>query len=235
VCKPFARRVAVSFRETETSVGSKAVLTGNPVLPEIAHTDREVDRRAGLARFALQEGRTTILVTGGSLGARRINEAAIRLADRWAGRGDLQILHITGRTHHEAIAAGVGSGEDRKLIYRTVEFVDRMAEAYAVADLAVCRGGASTVAEVSVVGLPSIIVPYPYHRDHQQELHGRALERAGGAVVLPDGDVNGDSLGALVEAITGDEQRLEEMRSGARSFGRPAAAEDLAAVVEGIG
>lgn len=230
VCRRFARRIAVSFEETKAAVGPKAVLTGNPVLPEIAHMDRVAERSKGLERFDLDGDRTTILITGGSLGAQRINEAAVGLSGRWADRSDLQVLHITGRTHRESVSAAVAAGGG-SLIYRTVEFIDRMAEAYAVARLAVCRGGASTVAELGAVGLPSLIVPYPHHRDRQQELHGRALSRAGGAVVLADADTTTGALGSLVEAIVSDAARLSEMRAGAKAFGRPDAAQALAEVV----
>jgi UDP-N-acetylglucosamine--N-acetylmuramyl-(pentapeptide) pyrophosphoryl-undecaprenol N-acetylglucosamine transferase len=234
VCKPLAARVAVSFEETLAAAGDKGVLVGNPVLPELAHLDVAAERRRGVERFGLEEGRRTLLVTGGSLGAQRINEAALGLIARWAGREDLQVVHIAGKAHHRAISDRVAAADTGGLVYRVVAFVDRMAEAYAVADLAVCRGGATTVAELSVVGLPSIIVPYPHHRDRQQELHGRALERAGGARVLPNAATTTASLGALAEELLGDRAALEAMRRGAKSFGRPDAAEVLAGVVRNV-
>jgi UDP-N-acetylglucosamine--N-acetylmuramyl-(pentapeptide) pyrophosphoryl-undecaprenol N-acetylglucosamine transferase len=141
----------------------------------------------------------------------------------------VQVLHILGRRGGEQ----ADPSTDR-LIYRTVGYVDRMIEAYAVADVAVCRGGASTVAELTVAGVPSIIVPYPYHRDRQQERHARVLERAGAAEVLLDGQTTATTLAARIDPLLGDPQRLEKMRTAARSLGRPTAAQDLAEVVRTV-
>ncbi|MDQ4028522.1 MAG: undecaprenyldiphospho-muramoylpentapeptide beta-N-acetylglucosaminyltransferase [Actinomycetota bacterium] len=187
VCKPFARRVAVSFEETLPAAGPRGVFTGNPVLPEVARADRVAERSRGLERFDLNDRRKTLLVFGGSQGARRINEAAVGLIDEWNERADRQVLHITGGSDYDVVASRVADAPTPdRLIYRVVRFVDRMVEAYAVADLCACRGGATTVAELTVAGVPSIIVPYPYHRDRQQQRHGEVLARAGAAVVVSD-------------------------------------------------
>jgi UDP-N-acetylglucosamine--N-acetylmuramyl-(pentapeptide) pyrophosphoryl-undecaprenol N-acetylglucosamine transferase len=120
------------------------------------------------------------------------------------------------------------------LIYKGVEFVDRMVEAYAVADLGLCRGGATTVAELTAVGLPSVIVPYPYHRDRQQERHGTVLERAGAAAVLPDEMATAAQVATTADALLSNEGRLAQMRVSARSLGRPDAASRLADVVREV-
>jgi UDP-N-acetylglucosamine--N-acetylmuramyl-(pentapeptide) pyrophosphoryl-undecaprenol N-acetylglucosamine transferase len=112
--------------------------------------------------------------------------------------------------------------------------VERMVEAYAVADLAVCRGGATTLAEITVVGLPAIIVPYPYHRDKQQELQGRVLERAGAAIVLLDQDTTGERLASEVDRVWSDEGRLTAMTIASKNLGRPDAAQSLASVLEEV-
>ena len=229
VTRRFARKVAVSFEETLAAAGGKGVWTGNPVASEIVHADLATERARALERFDLDPQRPTVLVFGGSLGAKKVTDAALGLAGVWSGRADLQVLHILGRRGGEQ----AGPSTDR-LIYRTVGYVDRMIEAYAVADVAVCRGGASTVAELTVVGVPSIIVPYPYHRDRQQERHARVLERAGAAEVLLDGQTTPSTLAARIDPLLGDPRRLEKMRAAARSLGRPTAAEDLADVVRTV-
>jgi UDP-N-acetylglucosamine--N-acetylmuramyl-(pentapeptide) pyrophosphoryl-undecaprenol N-acetylglucosamine transferase len=109
-----------------------------------------------------------------------------------------------------------------------------MVEAYAVADLAVCRGGATTVAELGVVGLPAIIVPYPYHRDRQQERHGLVLERAGAAHVLLDAETTPEALGERVERFLGDENKLASMKEASLALGRPDAGTHLAALVREV-
>jgi UDP-N-acetylglucosamine--N-acetylmuramyl-(pentapeptide) pyrophosphoryl-undecaprenol N-acetylglucosamine transferase len=226
LCRLFARAVAVSFPDTLKTAGPRAVLVGDPIAPEIAHADHAAERRRGLRRFGLSEDRRTLLVFGGSQGAQRVNTAAAELAHRWRARGDRQIVHITGPAYDGA------PPEAGSLVYRAVPFVDRMIEAYAVADLALCRGGATTVAEIASVGLPAVIVPYPFHRDRQQELHGRVLERAGAAVVIDDAEATGARVGAEADRLLAQGSMLEAMSRAARSLGVPDAAERLAAVVK---
>lgn len=233
VCRPFARAVAVSFEETLARAGSKGVYTGNPVRPEIAALDRDADRARGYERFGLDPQRMTLLVTGGSQGANRLNEATLGLTSVWAERDDLQILHLAGRVQAssfmEQAAKKMGDG---RLVYRVVDYVDDMVTAYAAADLALCRGGATTIAELGVVGLPAIVVPYPHHRDKQQERQGRVLERAGAAVVLMDDATTSAAVARIADGVLADEGKLKEMRAAALGAGRPDAAATLARVVE---
>ena len=236
LCRPFAHTIGVSFEETLERAGRKGVLVGNPVDPDIVNIDHEVDRKRAHERFDLDPDRKTLLVFGGSQGAQRINDAALGLTSEWADRSDVQILHIAGRlqadTFVEQARQRLGSG---RLIYRVQGYVDEMVLAYAVADLALCRGGATTVAELGVVGLPSIVVPYPYHRDRQQERHGRVLESAGAALVMSDGDTTADRVAEVASELLQDEGRLKNMRERALGVGRPDAAEALARLVREAG
>lgn len=230
ISKRFARRVAVSFEETLEEAGRNGIKTGNPVLPELANMNRERERKSAIDRFDLDAGRKTLLVFGGSQGARRINQAVPGLVSLWSDKTDRQILHITGSS---AAAQAEKEELNGNLLYRKVDFADRMQEPYAVADLAVVRGGATTVAELGVVGLPALVIPYPYHRDKQQERHGRALERLGAARVIPDAETTPERIASEAEAILGDEQCLKNMADAARSAGAPGAADALADVVRG--
>lgn len=230
ICRRFARSVAVSFEDSMHEAGAKGVNTGNPVVAEIAAMDRDEARKKGIERWDLDPGRRTLLVFGGSQGARRINEAAAGLVRLWAPERDRQVLHITGASEATQVdAPETGSGDP--LIFRSVGFVDHMSEAYAIADVALCRGGATTVAELGAVGIPAVIVPYPHHRDRQQEKHGRALERAGAAVVVDDADATAERLAEVIGELFSDAHRLNAMRESAESFGRPDAAQRLADVV----
>ena len=232
LCRPFARRIGVSFEETLKQAGLKGAFVGNPVAPEIATADHDLERARGYERFDLDPSRATLLIFGGSQGARRVNEAALGLTSIWAERSDLQILHIAGRVHAEAFLEQarqrVGEGA---LIYRVVDYVEDMVSAYAAADLALCRGGATTVAELCVMGLPSIVVPYPYHRDKQQERHGRVLEHAGAALVLADADTIGERVALAAGDLLADDTKLKAMRAAALGIGLPEAATDLARLV----
>lgn len=233
VCKPLARKVAVSFEATLEQVPtSKGVHTGNPISRALLETDLEAARREALDRFELDGGRRTLLVFGGSLGAERINRAAVGLAREWSDRSDLQVLHICGHDHADALTGELADPGD--LIYRLVPYVEDMGLAYGVADLALCRGGATTAAELCALGVPSVIVPYPYHRDRQQEKHGRVLEEAGAAHVLLDEDATTGSVATLTLHYLDDEVRLNAMAVAARSLGRPRAAESLADLVQEV-
>jgi UDP-N-acetylglucosamine--N-acetylmuramyl-(pentapeptide) pyrophosphoryl-undecaprenol N-acetylglucosamine transferase len=230
VSKRWARAVAVSFEETLDEAGPRGVLVGDPVAREVAHADRAAERARALERFDLDEERRTLIVFGGSLGARRINEAAAGLVDAWADRADRQVVHILGRRSEEKEMSS-GDPSSGGLIYRRIAFVERMVEAYAVADLALCRGGATTVAELAAMGLPAIIVPYPHHRDRQQERQGRVLERAGGAVLLADADTTTDRVARDADDLLAQPDVLDGMSRAARSLARPDAAADLAKLV----
>jgi UDP-N-acetylglucosamine--N-acetylmuramyl-(pentapeptide) pyrophosphoryl-undecaprenol N-acetylglucosamine transferase len=234
VAKPLARAVAVSFEETLGEAGDNAVFVGNPVSPELAVLDVSAERKRGWERFGLDPTRKTVLVFGGSQGATRLNEAAGGLAELWAGDLDLQVLHIVGKSSREMDASPKDEVRSSRLIYRTVPFVERMVEAYAVADLALCRGGATTVAELCAVGLPAIIVPYPHHRDRQQERHARVLEEAGAAVVLADSAATTASVAEQISLLISDDAALETMSKAALHLSRPDAALRLAALVREV-
>ncbi|HEX2236166.1 MAG TPA: undecaprenyldiphospho-muramoylpentapeptide beta-N-acetylglucosaminyltransferase [Actinomycetota bacterium] len=227
VSAPLAARIAVSWRETLAQTGGRGVFVGNPVSADIARADLSEQRRRGQRRFGLDPARRTLLVFGGSQGARRVNDAAAGVARAWGDRRDRQLLHVTGPAYDPLPAGADGAG----LLVRSVPYVERMIEALAAADLAVCRGGATTIAELTAVGLPSIVVPYPHHRDRQQERHGRALEAAGAAIVIEDERADGEEIGRAADRLLGDETRLDAMRAAARACGHPDAAARLARVV----
>ena len=220
-----ATRVAVSFEETLSALGSNGVFVGNPVNPKLISFDRAAARQRGLERFDLDPERKTLLVFGGSLGARTINTAAAGLPDAWRARRDRQVLHIAGSAQPTLDAVTDG------LVLRSVPYVEDMSEAYALADLALCRGGASTIAELTVAGVPAVIVPYPYHRDRQQERQSRVLESAGAALLLPDGATTAKKVAAIADEIFDDPTKLESMRQASTALGRPEAAAELARVV----
>lgn len=225
VCKTLARHVAVSFEETLSSAGPRGVFTGNPVLPEIAGFDREAHRASGYDRYGLDPDKRTVLVFGGSLGALTLNQAARGMARRWRDN-DLQVLHISGR----ATAGQTQPSGDEPPNYHRVEYTKEMTEVYAVADVGVCRAGATTVAELGAVGLPTVLVPYPFHRDRQQQRHAELLERAGAAVVVPDAEATPEKLASTVESLL-EADRLGKMAAAARSLARPDAAFRVAELV----
>ena len=227
----FARACAVSFAGTDLP---RAVVTGNPVRPEILAVDRSAGGRAAArAALGLPEGRRVVAVTGGSLGALRINRAVLGAVTRWADRGDLAVRHAVGARDWDLVQAEqppLPGGDG--LVYQPVRYEDRMELLLAAADLLVCRAGGNTVAEVAVVGLPAVLVPLPNAPGDHQTANARALADAGAAVVVPDAELDADRLVAEVEALLADDARLAAMGEAAAGAGRRDAADRVAALVE---
>jgi UDP-N-acetylglucosamine--N-acetylmuramyl-(pentapeptide) pyrophosphoryl-undecaprenol N-acetylglucosamine transferase len=231
------RAVAVSFREAAGRFPRRirTVLTGNPVREDVLRVRTERGALAGEARstFGLQDGRRTLAVFGGSLGALNLHRAAVAACGLLRDRSDLQVVLITGPEHLESISrAWPPPGGSPSLLLRVEGFVDRMDLIYAAADLVIARGGASSVAEIAALGIPSLLVPYPHAAAGEQLANARALQRAGGASVMLDVDVTGETLCARIVNMIDHPERLAAMASGALSFGRPDAAACLADLVE---
>ncbi len=228
----FARASAVSFPGTDLP---GAVVTGNPVRPEILGVDRtDEGRAAARAALGLPEGRRVIAVTGGSLGALRINRAVLGAVERWAGRADLAVRHAVGARDLDLVQAHQPAlpPDGEGLVYQPVRYEDRMELLMAAADLLVCRAGGNTVAEVAVVGLPAVLVPLPNAPGDHQTANARALADAGGGVLVPDTELDADRLVAEVERLLADDGLLEAMGRAAASVGRRDAADRVAALVE---
>lgn len=232
VCARVTPHIAVSF---DAAVGAfpsrRPRVIGLPVRPAfVALYDasaRTAARADGIRHFGLDAARATVVVSGGSLGATRLNDAALDLARAWASRGDVQILLACGRANADAMRAQAES-----LPHLHVEpFIDEMALAYAVADVAVTRGGASTVAELAVTGTPALIVPLPIARRREQDANAAVLVDAGAAVVVPNADLTGARLDAMLTALLADPVRRARMSQAARTQARPDAARAMASFV----
>lgn len=235
VLSSFARAVGLSFSDAGSHFPKRArlVVTGNPVRHDILRvpSEREVLAKEGRVALELEEDRRTVVIFGGSQGALHIDRAAVGACRLLAGRADLQIVLLTGPAHHDAIRRGVGAGSRSGLLVRVLPFLDRMELAYACADLVVSRAGATTIAEITVCGLPSLLIPYPYATSGHQEANARALQRRGGASVMLDDQVSAESLAARIDALVGHDERLRAMAERSAAFGVPDAARRLADLV----
>jgi len=238
----FARACAVSFQGTPLP---RAVMTGNPVRPEILAIDRSPEGRAGArAALGLPADRRVVAVAGGSLGAARINEAVLGLAATWAGCGQVAIRHVAGQRDFEAVSSRAprprssqaeparGSGDDEHLVYQVVAFEDRMDLLLAAADVGVHRSGASTVSELAVAGLPAVLVPLPGAPADHQTQNALRLAEAGAAVLVPDGELDASRLESELDRLLRDDAALKAMGEAARGMARPEAAAAVAALVE---
>lgn len=219
----FCRNVALAF-ESSTSYFPGSRVVGMPLRAEIANFDRVALREQARSSFGLREDQFMVLVVGGSQGAQSLNQAAIGLARRWAERADIAVIVKTGKDSFDAVNLALNGSK----VARALAFIDRMDFAYAAADLAICRAGAATVAELSVVGLPSILVPYPHATADHQAVNARALVDVGGAVMVRDHDATEANLGSLIEGFVHERGRLQTMAEGLSKASRPNAAHDLA-------
>jgi UDP-N-acetylglucosamine--N-acetylmuramyl-(pentapeptide) pyrophosphoryl-undecaprenol N-acetylglucosamine transferase len=232
----FARASAVGWEGTALP---RSVVTGTPVRPEIAAVKRShEEQRSARTELGLPPGRLTVAAFGGSLGARRINQAVTELASLWSERDDTSIYHVVGRRDWDESVENEGVGGERSgespagLCYRRVPYEDRMPLVYGAADVVVCRAGAMTVAELAVAGVPAVLVPLPGAPGDHQSANARVLERVGAAVLMPDPSCNSDRLSRVLGELLGDPGRLESMGKAAGNMGRTDAAEAGAAVVE---
>lgn len=226
----FAARAAVSFPDTDLP---RAVVTGNPVRPDVLAVDRDRDGAAAKTSLGVEPGRRVVLVTGGSLGALRINRAAVDALQRWAQRDDIAMRHIVGDRDWDVIEPET-QGANTSVQYLPVRYDDDMPRTLAAADVAVTRSGSGTCFELAAARLPAVVVPSPFVTADHQTTNARHLASAGGAVVVPDAELDGERFVAEVDALLADRDRLAEMSEAMRSFARPQAADEIAAMVEDI-
>ena len=226
----FAKACAVPFAGTPLP---RAVVTGNPVRPEILAADRtDAGRAAARTALGLPEGRRVVAVFGGSLGALRLNNAVLGALEVWGDRDDLALRHVIGERDWSLVTGQVGDRPTGGLFYQPVRYDDRRHLSLAAADLAVSRAGGNTVAELAVAGVPSILVPLPGAPGDHQTANARALVDAGAAVLVADVDLSTARLVEEVDGLLGDPTRLDAMSSGAIAVARRDAAESIAALVE---
>ena len=171
-------------------------------------------------------------VSGGSLGSRRINRATLELARLWAGRSDVAIRHVVGRRDWSELEGAPVPAEG--LTYQRVEYEEDMKSFYGAADIAVQRAGANTVAELALAGVPAVLVPLPGAPGDHQGANARSMAAAGGAVVVPDEELDGARLASELERLIADPGRLAVMADAAKALARPNAADEVARLVEGL-
>ncbi|MBZ5638407.1 MAG: undecaprenyldiphospho-muramoylpentapeptide beta-N-acetylglucosaminyltransferase [Acidobacteriia bacterium] len=218
---PRVDAVCVPSDAARSRLGGRGIVTGNPVRREFTSIGPPPSGEA-----------LSLLVFGGSRGARSINRAAVGAIPS-LGRisPPPRIVHQTGDEDEASVAAAYrdypGSHEVRA-------FLDDMAARLAGADLAVCRAGATTLAELAAAGRPAVLVPYPFAADDHQRLNAEAVEDAGAAVVVLDRDLDGSRLAATVAALAADPARRRAMGEAARKLARPDAAERIADVADAL-
>ena len=218
------RYVATSSRETRLPHGR---LVGIPLRPQILALDRAAERAGARESFGLPATGPVLLVFGGSQGARHLNEVVVAAARQLSAAG-VAVLHAAGPAHADALAAAVPAGLPTP--YRVVPYLERMDLAYAAADLALCRSGALTCAELAAVGLPAVFVPLPVGNG-EQRLNARPTVEAGGGLLVEDADLSPQWLVDTVLPVLTDPAQLAALAGGARRVGHRDAAERMVALV----
>lgn len=218
VLAPLARRVCVSFPQTAAALGSRAVLTGNPVRGVAAGSEapRPAERAAGTP--------ARVLVFGGSAGAHRLNvvvpEALARLGL------PLEVVHQTGAADRDAVAEAYAR---LGLAARVETFIDDMPAEYRRADVVVCRAGATTIAELTALGVAAVLVPFPFAAGDHQRRNAQALVDAGAAFLVLDRDLTPETLAATLRPLLADPALRDATRERARALGHPDATERVVA------
>jgi len=217
---PFASRALTAFEEAAGyfPAGRSAVI-GMPVREEFFNVP---PRRPGRP--------FTILITGGSQGARRLNEAVIEALERWSAQNVLAQIRFLHQTGEQDFARVLQAYERHGARASVAPFFEDMPHRFAEADLVVCRAGASAVAELCAAGRASILVPYPFAADQHQLRNAEALAKAGGARLVRNQELTGERLAAEVDVCR--RSGLEAMEAAARSRARPMAAQDAADCLE---
>ncbi|MDD5692291.1 MAG: undecaprenyldiphospho-muramoylpentapeptide beta-N-acetylglucosaminyltransferase [Candidatus Omnitrophica bacterium] len=202
----FVDRAALSFGQTKKYLRipeTKMVVTGNPIRRELAR----VPRQEALDFFKFKEGKFNILIAGGSQGSQKINSACSAGIVALARGRELQVIHISGFgeiTGLESVYTASG------ITHKLFDFLSAMQYAYSAADLAICRAGATTIAELEKFGLPAILIPYPFAYSHQLG-NARVLEEAGSAKVILDSELTSGKLKTVLEDLLADPGKLRAM------------------------
>jgi UDP-N-acetylglucosamine--N-acetylmuramyl-(pentapeptide) pyrophosphoryl-undecaprenol N-acetylglucosamine transferase len=223
--------VCCQFEQTagyvDAGLRAKLTVTGCPIRSDIRRLGA---RSEAAARLGLAPGLSTLVVTGASLGAQTVNEAVLAMLGEMTVRG-WQILHLSGRDHAASVRTGYGKIATRAVV---VDFTPAMADVWAVADLAISRSGASSCAELTACGVPSILLPYPFHKDMHQRANAQVLVEAGAAVLVDDvkdAQKNAKALRPVIEPLLYDAERRRAMSEAARKLGKPDAAENVARTI----
>lgn len=207
--------------------GAPVHVTGNPVRRSVI----EADRAEGRALFDLKDDDFMLLVFGGSLGARHINEALVALKDDILARPSVHVVHITGPKELETVREALALTPEQEQRWHIMGYQDRMGETMAAADAIVSRAGATSLAEISARAIPAVLVPFPYATEDHQTTNARAYVEAGCATLIPDDQLDTEAFAQAVAALIDDAALRDSMRSAALAQKTTEAASRLADVV----
>ena len=220
--------VAIDAFRGKVGPDTQIVVTGNPVRQSVIRADRAEGRRS----LGIPKDATMLLVFGGSLGARHLNQGVAALKSKLLSRKDLCVIHSTGKGEYDSVVQELALTPDEAARWRVMPYIDRMGEALAAAALVLSRAGASSVAEIAALAVPSMLVPYPFATADHQTTNARYLVDAGAAVLLPDEKIDAPEFEGDLLGLIDDPARRQAMRDAARGLAQDKAALALADQVE---
>lgn len=221
--------VAIDAFKDRVGAQTEIVVTGNPVRRSVVDASREAGREA----FGIGCDETMLLIFGGSLGARHLNDGIVGLKDELLAREHLHIVHSTGKELYDEVVAQLALSDEQAGRWQVRPYIDNMGEALAAADLVLSRAGASSIAEIAALAVPSMLVPYPLATADHQTTNARYLVDAGAAVMIADDAIDTPSFGQMLFELTDQGEKRDQMRQMALGLGQAQAASVLADQVEG--
>ncbi|MBO8162264.1 MAG: undecaprenyldiphospho-muramoylpentapeptide beta-N-acetylglucosaminyltransferase [Brevibacillus sp.] len=224
----YATRIAVSFEESLVHFPrGKSVYTGNPRATEVSRSSADAGRQS----LGIPANKKIVLLVGGSRGARAINEATLAFS-KWMGNyPDCHFVYVTGEVHYEAVCKTLRERTGIPDNLTLLPYVHNMPDVLAATYVSVNRAGASTLAELTVLGIPSILIPSPYVTNNHQEKNARGLEQAGAALVLLEKELNGTTLRQALSSILEDGDKWRRMHEQSRKMGKPDAANHIVRLI----
>ncbi len=219
---PFVKRVCLSFAETEKRMPrySRILYTGNPRATEVS----TLTRTAGCRHFNLDPEDKNILIYGGSRGALKLNQEVTAYLEAGFLPEDVNLIYVTGEIYYREVVSKLGTIPNRVKLY---PYLDRMPEALAAADLAVTRSGATTLAELTALGIPALLIPSPNVVNNHQYYNAKLLADAGAAILIEEKDFDFNRLKKEVDLLLNEQSLLKKMKSNSIQIGEKDAAKRL--------
>lgn len=228
----WAKAVGVTYAESIEGLvhPERAVVVGNPVRKAVLSSTRDAGRRA----LGVGPDACVLLVFGGSRGARRINQAVVEARGRLLELADLVVIHVTGHGEYESVKESLDSaGGDAGGRWRLLEYYDDMGGAIAACDLVLARAGATSIAEMTVLGAPAVLVPYPFATDDHQTRNAATLVEHGAVRLIPNAELTAERLADVLVPLLRDADQRATMSAASRQMGRPDATERVVALCRG--
>ena len=227
ILSKFVDKIAVGTQDAlKNFPADKTTYTGNPIRAEVLEGKKE----DGLKEFNFTADKPIVLISGGSRGARSINDAMIDVLKSAAQKNSAQFLHVTGKGEFDSVTNKLTSVLDAPNI-KVVPYLYNMPRAMAMADLAIFRAGATGLAELTARGVPAILIPYPYAAENHQEFNARALVEAGAARMILNKDLTAELLQKNLDELLSSPEKLKSMAAASLSLGKPNAADEIADMI----